>query len=310
MTTPNNVAVVLLDSLNRHMLGSYGSTEFDTPNLDRFAAERATRFTRHYTGSLPCMPARHDILCGALDFLWKPWGSIELWEKPITRVLHEAGVTSALVTDHPHLFETGGENYHTDFDGWDYVRGHEGDLWRTYRDPTWVGTPAMPARSGGWFMKKVFGFESERGYDRSRTFFRHESDYPGPRTMTAAARFLTDATPHHERWFLFVDEFDPHEPFDTPAPWAGRYEEHPWDDEWIVWPPYVDGGVSGGTHRRGGGSPHPGQLRLQAGDDRSLVRPPPQRLRRAGAVGRYGIDRVHGPRSLPRRSTGRKGHLG
>ena len=82
---PTNVCVVLLDSLNRHMLGCYGGDEFATPNLDRFAREQATRFTRHVTGSLPCMPARHDILVGALDFLWKPWGSIELWEQPVTR---------------------------------------------------------------------------------------------------------------------------------------------------------------------------------------------------------------------------------
>jgi arylsulfatase A-like enzyme len=72
--SPDNVAVVLLDSLNRYMLSAYGASEFDTPNLDRFA-ERATRFDNHVTGSLPCMPARHDILCGALDFLWKPWRS-------------------------------------------------------------------------------------------------------------------------------------------------------------------------------------------------------------------------------------------
>ena len=98
MTKPTNVAVVLLDSLNRHMLGSYGGTEFTTPNLDRFASQRATRFTRHVTGSLPCMPARHDILCGALDFLWKPWGSIEVWEEPITRVLSHDGVVSMTIT--------------------------------------------------------------------------------------------------------------------------------------------------------------------------------------------------------------------
>ena len=76
--TPKNVIVVLLDSLNRHMLGAYGGTEFETPCLDAFAM-RAVRFDKHYSGSLPCMPARHDILCGALDFLWKPWGSIEVW---------------------------------------------------------------------------------------------------------------------------------------------------------------------------------------------------------------------------------------
>ena len=87
---PDNVVVVLLDSLNRHMLGCYGGDEFETPNLDRFASERATRFTSHVTGSLPCMPARHDILVGALDFLWKPWGSIELWERPVTAQLRAA----------------------------------------------------------------------------------------------------------------------------------------------------------------------------------------------------------------------------
>lgn len=247
---PNNVVVVLLDSLNRHMLGCYGSDEFDTPNLDRFAASRATRFTNHVTGSLPCMPARHDILCGALDFLWKPWGSIELWERPVTAQLRAEGVTTMLVSDHPHLFETGGENYHTDFFAWDYVRGHEGDPWKTHLDPSWLGTPTLPARTGGWFFQRVFGLDSDpvsRGYDRSRTFFREESDFPGPKTMQAAADWLRDASPHHERFLLFVDEFDPHEPFDTPSPWLGRYEDEPWDGELIVWPPYADGAVSEGV---------------------------------------------------------------
>ena len=243
-----NVLFIMADDLGWMDLACQGNPLVETPNLDRFAATRATRFTNHVTGSLPCMPARHDILCGALDFLWKPWGSIELWEAPITRVLGQAGVTSHLATDHPHLFETGGENYHTDFDGWEYVRGHEGDLWRTHPDPTWAGTPALPARRGGWFYRKQFGVEGlHRGYDESRTFFRTEEDWPGPRTMIDATRFLTEAAPHHDRWFLFVDEFDPHEPFDTPAPWAGRYFDEPWDEEWIIWPPYIDGGIASGA---------------------------------------------------------------
>ena len=75
LAAPRHAVVVLLDSLNRHLLGAYGGREFATPNLDRLAA-RSLRFERHYAGSLPCIPARHDLLCGALDFLWKPWGSI------------------------------------------------------------------------------------------------------------------------------------------------------------------------------------------------------------------------------------------
>lgn len=244
---PRNVVVLLLDSLNRHMLGSYGGTEFDTPHLDAFARERAVRFTSHVTGSLPCMPARHDILCGSLDFLWRPWGSIEIWEEPITRQLRRAGVTTMLVSDHPHLFEVGGENYHTDFSAWDYVRGHEGDPWRTYADPSFIGTPALPARGGGWFWQDRLGWvgAGDRPYDRSRTFFRSEEDFPGPKTMRAAATWLRDGAPDDAPFLLFVDEFDPHEPFDTPEPWAGRYDPD-WEGELLIWPPYDVGAVAAG----------------------------------------------------------------
>ena len=174
---PKNAIVILLDSLNRHMLGAYGGREFATPNLDAFAA-RSLRFEKHYAGSLPCIPARHDILCGALDFLWKPWGSIELWEDALTWYLRDAGVVSMLISDHPHLFEVGGENFHTDFTAWDYERGHESDPWKTRPDPSWIGAPLMGRR----FIN----------YDNSRGYFRDESDFPGPRTMRAAAKWLDE----------------------------------------------------------------------------------------------------------------------
>lgn len=231
---PRNMVVVLLDSLNRHLVGPYGSEEFTTPNLDRLAA-RSVRFDRHVTGSLPCMPARHDLLTGSLDFLWRPWGSIELWEEPLTAALRRVGVTTMLVSDHPHLFETGGENYHCDFTAWDYVRGHEGDPWRTAPDPSWVGSPALPARAG------ALAFP----YDTSRTWFRTEDDFPGPRTMAAAADWLEHQAPAADRYLLFVDEFDPHEPFDTPEPWASRYDDTP--GERLIWPPYAARAVARGV---------------------------------------------------------------
>jgi arylsulfatase A-like enzyme len=222
-TPPVNVVVVLLDSLNRHLLGAYGSSEFETPNLDAFA-RRAVRFTEHHTGSLPCMPARHDLLCGAMDFLWRPWGSIELWEEAITRPLRAAGVTTQLVSDHPHLFETGGENYHVDFSAWDYQRGHENDPWKTVADPSWVGAPSLQGVT--------------YNYDLSRGWFRGEPDFPGPRTMAAAADWIEHNAGQHERFLLVVDEFDPHEPFDTPDPYASMYDES-WDGPHLIWPPYA-----------------------------------------------------------------------
>ena len=231
---PNNLVLVLLDSLNRHLLQAYGSDEFSSPCLTEFS-KTALRFTGHHVGSLPCMPARHDILVGALDFPWRPWGSIEVWEDAITRALHERGVTTMLVSDHPHLFETGGENYHTDFAAWIYERGHEGDPWRTTPDPTWAGTPALPAE------RPLY----HHPYDNSRTYFRSEEEFPGPKTMSAAADWIRTSAGSHERFLLVVDEFDPHEPFDTPSPYAEMYNDD-WDGPLSIWPPYLTDAISSG----------------------------------------------------------------
>lgn len=249
---PSNAVVVLLDSLNRHLLGCYSEMpEFETPNLDSFA-RRATRFTNYYTGSLPCMPARHDLLCGALDFLWKPWGSIEVWEDAITVPLRGAGVTTQLVSDHPHLFETGGENYHVDFTAWDYQRGHEGDPWKTRPDPSWTGAPS-------------FGREMN-AYDRSRGWFLGEEDFPGPRTMRTAAQWIDDNADWHDRFFLFVDEFDPHEPFDTPEPYASMYDPD-WEGPHLIWPPYAKAAIRDGilTERQAR------QIRAQYGGKLTMI---------------------------------------
>ena len=299
------------------MLGSYGGTEFATPNLDRFAA-RSTQFTNHVTGSLPCMPARHDILVGALDFLWKPWGSIELWEESITATLRRADVTTMLVSDHPHLFETGGENYHVDFSGWDYVRGHEGDPWKTYADPSAYGAPTITpdgrplitnAADGGWFLRDQLGIADRsfghRHYDDSRTWFRTEDDFPGPRTMATATAWLRHASQAHDRWMLFVDEFDPHEPFDTPEPWASMYDDEPLTPDELetgrlVWPPVPRRRCVEGSDQRTPGAPDPQQLRRQAVDDRPPLRQAARRDRRAGPLGQHRRDRLHRPRALSR----------
>jgi arylsulfatase A-like enzyme len=254
-TAPQNVVVLLLDSLNRHEMGAYGGKNFDTPNLDRLAA-RSVRFTNHHTGSLPCIPARHDILVGAWDFLWRPWGSIELWEEPITASLRREGVITQLITDHPHLFETGGENYHTDFTAWDYERGHESDAWKSRPDQSWLGTP-------------TYG-RGHTHYDNSRGYFRGEEDFPGPRTMQATAKWLAEDAPVHrakgERFFLFVDEFDPHEPFDTPEQWATRYDDS-WEGPHLTWPPYaIDAFKQGILNERDAR-----QIRAQYGGKLSMI---------------------------------------
>ena len=49
----------------------------------------------------------------------------------------------------------------------------------------------------------------------------------------------------HERFLLFIDEFDPHEPFDTPEPYASQYDPS-WEGPKLIWPPYAVGPIAKG----------------------------------------------------------------
>ena len=139
---PKHLVVVLLDSLNRHFLDCYlDATEqrarrratgvgdwadiepVATPNLDRSRRVIALRQAlsgrcRACRRATTCWSAR-STSCGGRGARSRSGRT----RSPTTCA--RAGVTTMLVSDHPHLFETGGENYHTDFTAWDYVRGHE-----------------------------------------------------------------------------------------------------------------------------------------------------------------------------------------
>ncbi len=223
------VICILLDSLNRHFLPIYGNDWVRTPNMDALA-ERSVVFEQNYIGSAPCMPARRDLWTGDWEFLWRPWGSLEPWDHPLPRLLRQAGVLTHLITDHYHLFERGGENYHIDFEGWEFIRGHENDPWIT--DPR----PDPPP---------YHGVLSPR-YWRNMSRLNREADFFAPRTLQAAADWL-ERNHSHENFFLMIDEFDPHEPFHVPPPYDTMYDPD-WDGPLYIWDRY--GRIEGETEEQ------------------------------------------------------------
>lgn len=58
-----NIIFILADDLGYGDLSTYGQTHFETPNLDRLAAE-GLKFTQHYSGSTVCAPSRSVIMTG------------------------------------------------------------------------------------------------------------------------------------------------------------------------------------------------------------------------------------------------------
>ena len=207
--------------------------------------------------------------------------------------LRRAGVVTKLVTDHPHLFETGGENYHVDFTAWDYQRGHESDPWRTRPDPSWIGAPSFGR--GHIAVRQLARLVPRRG-----RLPRAARDARGGalarargarRTIasccssTSSIRTSRSTRPSRTRRCTTTT---------GPSPRTS------------IWPPYTVGAVEQGRDLRARRPPDPRAVRRQAHDDRRLVRPAARRARAHRTGSTTPRDRVHRPRPLPRR----EGHLG
>ncbi len=202
--------VVLLDSLNRHMLKLYNEHAWvKTPNIDRLA-QKSIVFDNHWIGSAPCMPARRDMMTGRYSFIFKGWGGIEPFDVTLPSKLRENEIYTHIVTDHYHYFGLGGEGYCQLFNTWDLQRGQESDRWVSRVVP-----PALP--------ESYYGQIREQ-YEQNRTEFIKEEDYPGPKTFSAACEWL-DNNREADDFLLWVECFDPHEPFDCPKEYLDMYED-------------------------------------------------------------------------------------
>lgn len=250
-----NVLFISVDSLSRHFLNCYrdAGVEFDveTDNFDRFA-ERAAVFDTHYAGSLACMPARREWLTGVKDFLWRPWGPVEAYDVTLPQAARKSGTLTQLITDHYHYFQHGADGYYEDFHGFEFVRGHECDAWRT--------SPCVPdamlleqAMDTDRVDPTGLGYINRAQYARNVARFEEteEETFFAPQVFDFTAEWLR-ANDEWDKWFTYVDSFDVHEPFHCPEPYASMYtDEDPRDPELTCWPHYgrVDEGIAELTRR-------------------------------------------------------------
>lgn len=223
---------LLFDSLNRHMLSPYGGSAIPTPNFERLAARTAI-FDKHYVGSMPCMPARRDILTGRLGFLHRSWGPVEPFDVCFTEeLMKQKGTYSHLATDHFHYWEDGGATYHNRYDSCDLIRGQEGDGWVGIANPDWADLKKR-------FHHKQYS-ERPRSYPRmnmmNRERIRAEEDFPTRKTVQAGLDFI-ERNRSGDNWFLQIECFDPHEPFQAPDRFKEPFRSG-WNGPIRDWPAY------------------------------------------------------------------------
>lgn len=231
-----NAIIIVSDTLRRDHLSCYAERvtppharlgppyRIYAPHLTTFAAD-AIVFDNAYAASFPTVPCRNDIMTGRHTFTYKAWSPLGEGEVVLAEVLNRAGYVTALVADTPHPFAPG-YNYQRGFQSWEVIRGQEGDRWKSA--PRTVDLPADPGKLRG-------GANTTTQYLRNVAERDYEADYFPARTMQTAMRWLEKN--HRERFFLYVDTFDPHEPWDPPEHYVRRYADH-YEGQKPIYPRY------------------------------------------------------------------------
>lgn len=206
-----NFIIVISDTLRRDFLGCYGNDLISTPNIDRFA-EKCLVFDHAYSGSFPTVPHRRDVMTGRFTFTYTGWAPMTREEPVLAEILSRAGYASMMILDCPHIVENG---YYFDkgFDGWEWIRGQESDRWKTA--PFETHSPCDES--------KIRGSRGLNNHHRRNVaHWRHEEDHFVARTMHTACLWLEEN--YKRPFFLYVDTFDPHEPWDAPQWYIDMYD--------------------------------------------------------------------------------------
>ena len=225
-----NIICICLDTFRADIIGSgkkYSHTQ--TPNLDAFANE-SIRFTRAFGEGQPTLQIRRGLFTGMRSFPWRfnfdrrgHWHHAPGWHKippeqdTIAEVLLERGYLTALIADTYHMFKPT-MNFSRGFAHLDFIRGQESDNWRS-------GDPRLIEDQLRQHVREPINWQHHAGlvnYLLNQRHRRSEDDYSCARVFRAACEWLDD---NHTvgPFFLWIDSFDPHEPWDPPAGYADAY---------------------------------------------------------------------------------------
>ncbi|HEX2181090.1 MAG TPA: sulfatase [Rubrobacteraceae bacterium] len=242
-----NAILVILDSLRKDHVRVYGNDRIRTPNLDALAGG-SLRFTRAYPESIPTIPARRAIHTGLRtwpfrdweppegeDFMPAGWQHIPEDQTTLAEFLNlRQGFNTVLLSDTHHLFKAS-MNFQRGFKVFDWVRGQERDR---YRPTTRVSQEAVDRLTVPGNSRSME--DKVRQYIANTRDRDSEEDYFAPRVFTMATEFLRTAD-RGQPFFLVVDCFDPHEPWDPPERYVSMYDDGYSGPEPIV-PEYDDAG--------------------------------------------------------------------
>lgn len=245
-----NLIFLNTDTFRADNLQAYGGNGLvKCPRLDSFA-EDSVVFEDTYPEGMPTIPIRRVLMTGRriLPYHYfhqhEPvqtpgWHDLYYEDQTIAETLLEAGYSTAFIADIPHL-QRPGRNFHRGYRYYEWSRGHEIDY---YTQAPLEMQEMVPEHYPQDFWDKWVEMNPGRP-DFMRQFVanrkRYEAECEAIIELTAKKvigwlRRNHDKTP----FFLHLEAFDPHEPWDPPKRFLDEYLPDATGPKWWE-PPYAN----------------------------------------------------------------------
>jgi arylsulfatase A-like enzyme len=196
--------------------------------------------TQAYPESLPTICARRAIHTGLRAWPFRNWHwykGITVWrygwqpipeeQTTIAEMLKKKGYETLLVSDTQHQFQPS-MNFQRGFGAFDFIRGQTTDAYR----PIWT----VPQEKQRTTLKAPAGDSGMRRYFANTADRSSEEDWFAPQVFARASKLLEIVSAGDRPFFLVVDSYDPHEPWDPPKKYVDLYDEESYAGREPYWP--------------------------------------------------------------------------
>ncbi|MBD3196510.1 MAG: sulfatase-like hydrolase/transferase [Candidatus Lokiarchaeota archaeon] len=250
------IFIIIFDTLRKDHTGRiYGNNWIKTPSFDNFAKDSLV-FEKAYPESLPTIPARRAIHTGIRTFPFNHenlnfrtndlvespgWAPIPPYQNHLAEYMNSNAYITSLISSTYHYFKPN-MNFHLGFDEWHFIRGHEYDNYRArYRGKR----REINSKIRNLTIEKT---KLNRGEVHTQKLLlkkylpniqdrKNEEDYFPAKTFKTALTSVID-TQEYNNVLYFIDEFDPHEPWDPPDKYLDLYLDKEYDGNLIIQPIY------------------------------------------------------------------------
>ncbi|HOG45330.1 MAG TPA: sulfatase [Anaerolineae bacterium] len=208
-TSRPNVIFLIMDSFRQDHMRFYNPhAPCPTPHLDRLARE-GVAFDNCYPEGLPTIPVRTCWLTGERTLVDRGWQPLAPEDRSLAEILSDEGYLTGMFSDNYH-YARPGMNLHRGFRTFEWVRGQEYDNYRSAPLQRFkLDDYCQPSYPPEWRRLVEHALQNLEDLETA-------DDYYCARLSRLAGDWAAANAPGERPLFMWVDSFDPHEPWLPP----------------------------------------------------------------------------------------------